>query len=149
MKKSGFYGIGCLNMKTNFNYGSLFRTAQIFDADFIFIIGNRFKPQCSDAMKSWKNLPTYHYQNFKDFNDHRPFACRLIGIEMSENSIPIADFEHPRQACYLLGAEDIGLTREALDHCQSIVQLPGDEPLNVSVAGSLVLFDRLQKTNKS
>jgi len=146
MRTNGFYGIGCLNMKREFNYGTLFRTAQVFDADFVFVIGNRFKPQHSDTDKSWKNLPTYHYLNFKDFNDHRPFACVLVGIELTEDATPIAEFAHPRQACYLLGAEDSGLSPEAIERCQSLIKLPGSRSLNVSVAGSLVLFDRFQKT---
>ncbi len=36
MRKKGYYGIGCLGMKTKDNYGTLFRTAQVFNADFIF-----------------------------------------------------------------------------------------------------------------
>ena len=43
MKDKGYFGIGCLNMKTAENYGTLFRTAQILGADFIFMIGSRFK----------------------------------------------------------------------------------------------------------
>lgn len=145
MKDKGYFGIGCINMKTTMNYGTLFRTAQVFGADFIFLIGCRFKPQATDTMKSWKHIPTFVYKDFNDFNTHRPHDCKLIGIEMVKGAKPIKEFVHPKQACYLLGAEDNGLTKEAIEHCQEIIFLPGERSLNVSVAGSIVLFDRLNK----
>jgi len=145
MKDKGYFGIGCLNMKTSMNYGSLFRTAQIFEADFIFLIGCRFKTQATDTMKSWRHIPTFTYTSFEDFNSHRPHDCKLIGIEMVSHAVPLKDFKHPKQACYLLGAEDNGLTKEAITKCQSLVYLPGERSLNVAVAGSIVLYDRISK----
>lgn len=146
MRDKGYFGIGCLNMKTGMNYGTLFRTAQVFGADFIFLIGSRFKPQSTDTMKSWKHIPTFIYKDFSDFNEHRPHDCKLIGIELIESATFLSDFTHPKQGCYLLGAEDHGLTKEAIESCQEIVYLPGERSLNVSVAGSIVLYDRISKS---
>jgi tRNA G18 (ribose-2'-O)-methylase SpoU len=69
----------------------------------------------------------------------------LIGIELHKNSIPLIEYEHPKQACYLLGAEDSGLTKEAINACQDLIILPGERSMNVSVAGSIVLYDRVSK----
>lgn len=145
MKDSGYFGIGCIGMKTSHNYGTLFRTAQLFGADFIFLIGARFKPQASDTMKSWRHIPTFEYKDFKDFNAHRPYDCKLIGIELVDYAMPLKDYKHPKQACYLLGSEDNGLPKEAIQACQDILILPGDRSLNVAVAGSIVLYDRITK----
>lgn len=147
MKKKGYFGIGCMGMKTSENFGTLFRTAQIMEADFIFLIGTRFKRQASDTMKSWRHMPLFEYKDFKDFNDHRPYDCKLVGIEIIESATPITDFKHPKQGCYLLGAEDNGLSKEAIEACQEIVCLPGERSLNVSVAGSIVLYDRITKSS--
>lgn len=147
MKQNGYFGIGCLNMKTSMNFGTLFRTAQVFGADFIFLIGCRFATQASDTMKSWRHIPTFNYKSFADFNSHRPYDCKLIGIELIESATTLRDFKHPKQACYLLGAEDNGLTSEAIEKCQEIIYLPGERSLNVSVAGSIVLYDRISKCN--
>ena len=147
MNRRGYFGIGIEHGKTRFNYGTLFRTAQIFEADFMFIIGARFKPQVSDTMKSSRHTPVFSYADFADFNKHRPYNCRLIGVELDENATPLHRYSHPQQACYLLGAEDHGLTKEAYKHCQSLVVLPGERSLNVSVAGSIVLYDRISKLN--
>lgn len=149
MRKNGFYGIGCLGMKTSMNYGTLFRTAQILDASFLFLIGSRFKKQASDTMKSWRHIPVFEYKTFADFNAHRPNDCKLIGIELTETAIPLSDYTHPKQAIYLLGAEDHGLTNEALEHCNDVIKLPGDRSLNVSVAGSIVMYDRINQLSSA
>lgn len=146
MRKKGFHGIGCFGMKTEQNYGTLFRTAQILNADFVFLIGCRFKMQASDTCKSWRNMPVFEYKDFADFQNHRPFAAQLVGIELDARARPLKNYVHPKQAIYLLGAEDNGLPAEVLSACQDIIQLPGDNSLNVSVAGSIVLYDRYAKT---
>ena len=143
----GYWGIGCENMKTGMNYGSLHRSAQSFGASFIFLIGKRFKRQSSDVLNSWKHIPLYEYDSFDDFNKHRPFDCKPIGVEITKNSIPIKEFEHPERAIYLLGAEDSGLTKNAMNKCQNIIQIPGDYCLNVANAGTIVMFDRINKSN--
>lgn len=145
MRRNGYFGIGCLNMKTSMNFGTLFRTAQVFGADFIFLIGGRFKKQASDTQCSWRHIPAFTYSDFADFNAHRPYACPLVGVELIETAIPLQLFKHPPQACYLLGSEDGGLTREAIRHCQQVVRLPGQHSVNVAVAGSIVLYDRIVK----
>ncbi len=143
----GYFGIGVQCMKSEVNYGTLFRTANLFGAKYIYLIGKRFTRQSSDTMRTERHLPLFEYSSFSDFNDHRPFDCQLIGIEMTKDAIPLNEFSHPTRACYLLGAEDHGLTNEAIAQCQSIVILPGDRSLNVSVAGSIVLYDRISKNH--
>jgi len=147
MKNNGYYGIGIERGKTEFNYWTLFRTAQIFDCDFLFVIGEKYKRHGADTMSSYKNIPVFSYKDFDDFKEHRPFACKLVGIEMTDSAIDIKEFVHPRNAIYILGSEDNGLSRKARDVCNDIIKLPGEKSLNVSVAGSIVLFDRLMKKN--
>lgn len=144
-KKRGYFGIGIENGKTEVNYGTLFRTAHILGAAFIFIIGQRFKKQSSDVTKSWRHLPTYRYDNFNDFYKTVPYDCQLIGVEMEENAKYIEDFIHPERAIYLLGAEDYGLTKKAIKSCHRLVKLHGERSLNVAVAGSIIMHDRVSK----
>jgi len=132
-------------MKNSLNYGTLFRSAAILGADFIFLIGKRFKQQSSDTIKSWKHMPLFEYKDFEDFNTHRPHDSLLIGVEMCSKAKQLRTYNHPERACYLLGAEDNGLPDDVLKACQSVLILPGDHSLNVSVAGSIVLYDRIMK----
>ena len=76
-----------------------------------------------------------------------PFDCRLIGVELDQKAIPVTTFVHPERCIYLLGAEDHGLTKEALEKCHHLVQLPGDYCMNVAVAGSIIMYDRTLKAH--
>jgi len=98
-------------------------------------------------MKSWRHLPVFEFEDFSDFKNHLPFNCDLVGIEMTENAIPIVEFKHPKPTCYILGTEDAGLPNEVIKECKQIVRLPGERSFNLLVAGSIILFDRLQKLN--
>ena len=83
--------------------------------------------------------------HFGQFYSSLPKDARLVGIELDERSVPLAGYRHPERAVYLLGSETDGLSQEALEHCADVVQIPGEFSLNVSVAGSIVLYDRLLK----
>jgi len=142
---SGFYAIGMCHGKTVANLGTLWRSASIFGADFIFTVGRRYSRQASDTMKTWRSIPLFHFATITDLRDHLPFDCRLVGVELDELATPIEDYVHPSRCCYLLGAEDHGLTTEELSVCHQLVRLPGERSMNVAVAGSIVIFDRQQK----
>ena len=139
----GFCGIGIERSKTPLNVGTLWRSAAILGADFIFTVGKRYPQQASDTVKAWRHIP---YWEFEDLDDLRtPYDAPLIGVEMEDRARMLANFTHPQRAVYLLGAEDHGLSKRALDRCHQLIKLPGAYSLNVAVAGSLVLHDRAVK----
>jgi len=137
-----YFGIGILNGKTPENLGVLWRSAQNLGASFIYTIGNRYAKQASDTHDAVKAMPYYHYKDFQDFFEHLPKGTRIVGVEMTEQSLDLESFEHPRRCVYLLGAEDHGLTKEAIAHAHFLVQFPSTLSLNVAVAGSIVMYDR-------
>jgi len=141
----GYFGIGILHAKTGFNIGTLWRSARILGAQFIFTIGRRYKNQPSDTTKAWRHIPLFHYENVAQFRAGLPHDCRVIGVELDPRAHRISNYVHPERCVYLLGAEDHGLTREALTACHELVVLPGNICMNVAVAGSIVMFDRIQK----
>lgn len=143
----GFFGIGIDHTKTEHNVGTLWRTADLLGAAFMFTIGRRYKPrQSSDTMHSSRHIPLYHYAAVGDLIEHLPFGCKLVGVELDARATPLADYKHPERACYLLGAEDHGLTRDVSDRCHDLIVLPGRYSMNVAVAGSIVLYDRVTRT---
>lgn len=143
LKLPGFCGIGIERSKTPVNVGTLWRSAAILGADFIFTVGKRYPRQASDTIKAWRHIPLWEFEDLDDLRT--PYDCRLVGVEMDERARMVADFTHPARAVYLLGAEDNGLTRKALDRCHALIKLPGAYSLNVAVAGSIVLHDRAAK----
>lgn len=144
-KTKGFFGVGIENARQTQNIGTIWRSAQIMGADFIFVIGKPYQRMKTDTIAAYKHIPLFYFETFQDFYRSLPKESKLIGVELDENSIPIAGFAHPHQAVYLLGSEFSGLTEEAKHHCHRIVQLPGKLSLNVSVAGSIIMYDRLMK----
>lgn len=143
--KKGYFGIGIYGTKYPINIGTLWRSADAFNADYIFTIGKRYKATPSDTTKSWRHIPLFEFDTFQQFRDSLPKGSTLVGVKLAENSISLSDFKHPQRAVYLLGAEDFGLPQDVLTACNSIVQIPGKLCLNVSIAGSIVLYDRIMK----
>lgn len=144
----GFFGIGVINNVTELNIGTLWRSAYILGASFIFTVDKKYKPQCSDVTKAWTKIPLFHYNDMEELKENLPFSTQLIGVELVDDAIPLIDFEHPQRAAYLLGNEQIGLSQRVLDQCQSVIKLPGNFSLNVAVTGSIILYDRTTKISR-
>lgn len=143
-----FFGIGIQNGKTPENLGVLWRTAQNMGASFIFTIGNRYAKQAADTHNATKAMPYYHYDTFEDFYKHLPKGAMLVGVELDDRAEELEAFLHPKRCVYLLGAEDHGLTRVAIEKSHRLVKFKSTQSLNVAVAGSIVLYDR-SRTDKA
>lgn len=148
MKNNGYYGIGVENMKNTINYGTLFRSAVLLGAGFIFLIGKRFKRQASDTVNSHKRIPLYEYETFEDFYAHIPHGCILVGIELTDTAKNLVEYTHQRNCIYLLGSEDKGLSKEAMKKCHDFIKIPMPSSLNVATTGSIVMYDRLLKQTR-
>lgn len=137
-----FFGIGIQNGKTPENLGVLWRSAQNLGASFIFTIGNRYAKQACDTHNAVKSIPYFHYDTFEAFFNNIPKGARLVGVELTEEAVPLETFKHPRRCVYLLGAEDHGLSNQAIEKSHFLIKFQSQLSLNVSVAGSIVMYDR-------
>lgn len=138
-----YFEIGIFHTKTEANVGTLWRSAYQLGAAGVFTIGRRYKHQPGDTVKAMRHIPLRHFANFEEFKQQRPVGAVLVGIEMGGR--PLSDFVHPKQAIYLLGAEDNGLPPEILSYCNCIVSLESITlpSYNVAVAGTIVMYDRM------
>lgn len=141
----GYFGVAVYRPKTDMNVGTLWRSAHVFGAAFLAVIEGRYRKQPSDTMQSARHVPLYTFDTFADFQAHRPQGCQLVGVELVAGARSVVDFGHPERAVYLLGPEDGSLPPAVLSHCQSVIDIPGSHCLNLAVAGSIVLFDRIAK----
>lgn len=146
--KAGFFGIGITHVKNATNIGSLWRTAHLLRADFVFTIGRRYKDQASDTTKATRHIPCWHFDSLAALLSYAPKDAPLVGVELDSRAESVTGFRHPRSAIYLLGAEDHGLTNEERERCHKLIVLPGERSMNVAVAGSIVMFDRWQKARE-
>lgn len=144
----GWFAIGQERPKTEANLGTLWRSAYCLGANYIFTIGGRYRHQCSDTVKSWKNIPYFTYPDLDAFLESRPQSARLIGVECDDNARPIETYCHPEQALYLLGPEDGGLSKRATAACSDLIRIDTLQCLNVASAGTVVLYDRQMKAKQ-
>lgn len=144
---NGFYGIGILNNTTELNIGTLWRSAYILGAAFIFTVDRKYKPQSSDVTSAWTKIPLYHYADIDELLNNLPYSAKLVGVEITQSATMLDRFTHPERAVYLLGNEQIGLPEAVLNRCHELIQLPGNYSLNVAVTGSIVAYDRISKTD--
>ncbi|AXT52634.1 TrmH family RNA methyltransferase [Aquimarina sp. BL5] len=137
-----FFGIGIQNGKTPENLGVLWRTAQNMGASYIFTIGNRYAKQACDTHNAVKSMPYFHYDTFQDFYNHLPKGAMLVGVELTEKAVALESFNHPKRCVYLLGAEDHGLSKTAIEKSHFLIKFTSVLSVNVAVAGSIVMYDR-------
>ena len=93
-------------------------------------------------------VPLFELAEWSDFARFAPKGAKWVAIEFG--GTPLEDFEHPPNAVYLLGAEDVGLPTAVLRACHETISLSAENyaSYNVAVAGSLVMYDRATKSRK-
>lgn len=145
ISRTQFFGIGIYHPKRSVNVGSLYRTAASLGASFTFQIGSRFHPQSSDTAHSWNFIPHFVHDSVESWRNAIPYDCIPIAIELTDDAVSLVNFVHPPKALYVLGAEDHGLSQDILDICAQTVVIPGEFCLNVAIAGSIAIYDRISK----
>lgn len=141
MKKRGYFGIAFYEPKFEENIGTAVRSAHCFGADFIAVIGPRYKKQASDTMATERHIPIYQYKDIDDFLEHTPIDCEIVAIEC-DGKQALETYKHPERAIYVFGGEDRTLPKE-FDN-----RIRFDTPycVNMAVAASITLYDRNLKS---
>lgn len=141
--KFGF-AIALLNIDGGLNIGSMIRSAVIFGADKVYLIGGRRFDRRS-TVGSHNYIEIEHIPISEDDpmllgkikdDGYTPVAIEQGGANISE----IANLENP---CFLFGAESRGLSKNITDRCNcyEIPQYGVLRSLNVSSAASIVLYE--------
>lgn len=142
MSKS--FAIGIWDFRHQESIGMLWRSAWQLGADYIFSVGDTKHKYCSDTMKSHHQIPYFVYSNQQWVV---PEDYTLVCIETGGSNL--LNFVHPRRAVYLLGNEYNGIPEKVLEGAK-VVSIPSVRhySYNVSIAGTLVMYDRMQKDMK-
>ncbi len=141
----GYFGIGVEGISKPGNVGAVFRTAHAFGASFLFAVGAKVdvkgyrEADTSDAAHA---LPFYDYADADALR--LPRGCQLVGIELLDRSVDLPSFTHPHAAAYVLGPERGGLSDALIARCDHVVKIPTRFSINLSLAGALVMYDRLR-----
>ncbi len=140
----GYFGVGVEGLSKAMNLGNLMRTAHAFGASFFFTIESDAKLRLArhaDTAASDGAMPLYQYPDVAAFR--LPKGCRLVGVEFTDESVPLPSFRHPAQAAYVLGSERGTLSPGLQALCAHVVRIPTSFCLNVATAGAIVVYDRM------
>lgn len=140
----GFFGVGVQSISKEQNLGNLVRTTHAFGGSFFFTI----KPdidldlvRVSDTSDAFDHLPLYNFDSVDSLR--LPTGCQLVGVELTDESVPLPSFRHPTRAAYVLGPEMGSLSPDLLAKCDHVIRIPMKFCVNVGVAGAIVMYDRL------
>jgi tRNA G18 (ribose-2'-O)-methylase SpoU len=140
----GYFGIGVEGINKPFNVGNLFRSANAFDASFVFTVAATYKRSegtLADTSDTLANLPFYAFPSVGELL--LPKGCALVGVELMDDAVELPSFTHPRCAAYIMGPEKASLSPALTARCDHIIKIPTKFCLNVGIAGVVVMYDRL------
>lgn len=152
MKKS----VWLHNIRSVYNVGSIFRTADAVGIDHIYLSGytplpiDRFGRKRSDmnkiALGAEQSVSWSQFNNIpEDIITLKNNGAELVYVEQNENSIPFGNFTstNTHEIVLAMGEETKGFTDELLHYADTILEIPmrGEkESLNVSVAFGIAAY---------
>lgn len=142
------------NIRSMHNVGSVFRTADAFLLQGIYLCGYTPQPPHRDIHKTalgatetvdWKYFNTT-VQALESLKDE---GYTLIAVEQAENSIPLHVFSKSEydKLAVVFGNEVSGVDNEALKICDACIEIPQfgmKHSLNISVAAGIVLWEMVR-----
>ena len=142
------------NVRSHYNVGAMFRTADGAGVARVFLAG--ITPSPIDRFG--RPVPEIHKTAlgaeleipWEVVSDIIPLIKKLqsegvqvVAVEQSGTSVALSDFKVPPSVAYIMGSETEGLPAEILEAVDVMVEIPmlgKKESLNVSVAAGIVLY---------
>jgi 23S rRNA (guanosine2251-2'-O)-methyltransferase len=139
------------NIRSMHNVGSVFRTADAFLAESIWLCGYTPQPPHRDIHKTALGATdtvawTYANSALEAVKTLKTSGYRIVGVEQVEGSIPLQQFVagSDEKLVLVFGNEVGGISEAVLADCDSCVEIPQfgmKHSLNVSVAAGMVLWE--------
>ena len=150
-KSKGFFVIAH-NIRSLLNVGSIFRTADAFGVNKIYLTGYTGTPandlhrkrmaKVSLGAESW--MPWEHYNSpVKLIKQLKSQKVSIIGLEKTGKAIKISKYKPKFPLALVLGEEVRGISPKILKLCDKIIEIPmlgKKESLNVSVAFGIAAY---------
>lgn len=140
------------NIRSRFNVGAIFRTADAAGVKRIILCGITPQPPHPKidkvALGAEKTVTfTYCRQTKRALDALKATGYQLVALEQSSMSKPYSSVRLKRKRAYVLGAEITGLPKRLLNICDQIIEIPmhgKKESLNVGIAAGIVLFHSIK-----
>lgn len=138
------------DVRSMYNVGSVFRTADAFRVESIYLCGITACPPHQEIHKTALGAEdSVEWTHVKDtveaLNRLKADGYEVIAIEQVEGSTMLQDFEVDTNKKYaiVLGNEVKGVKQEVVDMCDGCIEIPQygtKHSLNVSTAAGIVLW---------
>ncbi len=138
------------NIRSAYNVGSIFRTADAFLIEAIFICGYTPPPTHKSVHKTALGaVETVNWMQFDNIGDAinqlKQNDYKVYAIEQAEQSIKLDTFNQSsnKKTAVIFGNEVVGVQNEAMQLCDGCIEIPQQgmkHSLNVSVAAGIVLW---------
>jgi len=138
------------NIRSAHNVGSVFRTADAFLIQSIYICGYTAIPPHKEIKKTALGADeSVHWRHFKTSSEAieelQKEGFVIYGVEQAANSIALQDVAYKGQKIALIfGNEVSGVEQATLEQCNGCIEIPQlgmKHSLNVSVAAGVVLWE--------
>lgn len=146
------------DVRSAYNVGSIFRTADAFRVEAIYICGISARPPHKDITKTALGATeSVDWQIFSEVKDAilvlKEKGYGIFAIEQVDESIDLADFkpEDNAKLALIFGHEVFGVKEELIemaDGCIEIPQFGTKHSFNVAISAGIVLWDLISKMNK-
>ena len=136
------------NIRSLWNIGSFFRTADAFGVSHIHLTGYTAEPPRTEISKTALGAEAWiSWSKTEDpmqvIKTRREEGYEIVALELSTGSIPLTDFHSKKPVCLIVGHEILGVPDDLLQAADATVSIPmigKKESLNVSVALGIALY---------
>jgi tRNA G18 (ribose-2'-O)-methylase SpoU len=143
------------NIRSLNNIGSVFRTADAFLIEAIYLCGITACPPHRDIQKTALGATeTVHWEYFKDTEEAiqqlKSRDYKVFAIEQADKSLPLDTFapEPNQPLAVIFGNEVTGVTESAIALVDGVIEIPQfgtKHSLNISVSVGIVIWDLINK----
>jgi len=141
------------NLRSAYNVGSFFRTADAVRLEGLLLCGITSTPPHNGVLKTALGAQdTVRWEWSSDSQQtaaaQRERGCELAVIETSVRSVDLFDWIPRFPVCVVFGNEKDGVSQDLLDTCDTHIRIPMlgfKHSLNVATAGGVVLYELLRK----
>ena len=144
------------NIRSAYNVGSVFRTADAFLIEAIYICGYTAKPPHKEitktALDAQNSVDWKYFENAKlTIAELQKKNYKIYAIEQVTNSISLENFPDLKEnkIAFIFGNEVSGVEQETIALCNGCVEIPQfgmKHSLNISVAAGIVLWEVVRNT---
>jgi len=139
------------NIRSLNNIGSVFRTADAFLIEKVYLCGITAKPPHKDIQKTalgaTESVVWEHYQSTLELVQKlRLNGVEVLSIEQAEDAVMLHNFQVDKEKTYALvfGNEVKGVSQEVVSASVGVIEIPQfgtKHSLNISVSAGLVVWD--------